>query len=618
LPAAAEAHRHLDGAPELRTAEETFGKMQAFAKRKKIAPFIEKIVLGSGDEAIHFTNGSRILFGARERGFGRGFDEVDVLIFDEAQILTENALDDMIPATNQSRQDTGALLLFMGTPPKPKDPGEVFTRMRTEALSGEDDDTCWIEFGTDPDFTPTPLPAPLGAHDWEQIAKANPSFPDDTPARRSCGCGRSSDRSRSSARDAASGTTRTRSRSTSSGPGSGPAAARPGSSGCSGRDRYRGLGRSASRFDRGSVDRRDRPPDDPEGEPVERVYVAPVERRDGVAWTVAEAKRIQDKYDCMVVIDEKGPTKDSIKDLEDADVAVEAYTLDEYAEACSRFFDKVQAGEVLHPLRPRASATSSTTPWPAPCGARSATGRSGVAASPSPTSRCSRRRPSPRTPPSRSARSTSTDRSSPMNFGILEIVGLFLLVVGCWVHRRRRLARLDCARRAHRRRVPGLRRRPGRLRRCDALQGRLRRRGVSAVTLLGSVLGARNALSAENPEKPLTDTSLLEMLGMEQTLSGKNVNEITALGLPAVWRAMQVSCNVPAALAVPRLPEVGDARVPASGHAAAARRPAPGHDAVRVLADRLLPPARVGQRLRAQAAQPARPGPSCGRSTRAA
>lgn len=164
-----------------RTAEETFGKMQAFAKRKRIKPHIEKIWLGSGEEEIRFHNGSRILFGARAREFGRGFDEVDVLIFDEAQILTEAVLEDMIPATNQSRQATGALLLFMGTPPRPKDPGEVFTRMRTEALTGEDDDTGWIEFGADPDYEPTPLPAPLTEADWQQIAKANPSFPEDTP-----------------------------------------------------------------------------------------------------------------------------------------------------------------------------------------------------------------------------------------------------------------------------------------------------------------------------------------------------------------------------------------------------------------------------------------------------
>jgi hypothetical protein len=165
----------------LRTSEETFKKMQAFSKRKRIAPHIAKVVLGSGEEEIAFINGSRILFGSRKMGFGRGFDEVDVLIFDEAQILTENALDDMIPATNQSRQETSALLLFMGTPPKPTDPGEVFTRMRTEALSGEDEDTGWVEFGADPDYEPTPTPAPLTEADWAQLAKANPSFPQDTP-----------------------------------------------------------------------------------------------------------------------------------------------------------------------------------------------------------------------------------------------------------------------------------------------------------------------------------------------------------------------------------------------------------------------------------------------------
>lgn len=168
-------------AHRLRTAEETFGKMQSFARRRRIKPFVSRVVLGSGDEAILFTNGSRILFGARERGFGRGFDEVDVLIFDEAQILTDNALDDMIPATNQSRQETSALVLFMGTPPKPTDPGDVFLRMRTEALTGEDADTGWVEFGADDEYVPTPLPAPLTEADWVQVGAANPSYPLDTP-----------------------------------------------------------------------------------------------------------------------------------------------------------------------------------------------------------------------------------------------------------------------------------------------------------------------------------------------------------------------------------------------------------------------------------------------------
>ena len=166
-------------AHRLRTAEETFKKMQAFARRKRIAPHIAKVVLGSGEECIEFANGSRIMFGARAAGFGRGFDEVDVVVYDEAQILSEAALDDMIPATNQCRQNTGALMLFMGTPPKPDDPSEVFTGMREDALSGQDGDTGWIEFGSDRPVSPKP--APLTEDDWKQIAKGNPSFPEDTP-----------------------------------------------------------------------------------------------------------------------------------------------------------------------------------------------------------------------------------------------------------------------------------------------------------------------------------------------------------------------------------------------------------------------------------------------------
>ena len=156
-------------AHRLRTADETFAKMQAFAGRRRVKPYVAKIVLGSGDEEVVFHNGSRILFGARERGFGRGFDDVDVEVFDEAQILTENAIDDMIPAMNQA---SNPLPIFTGTPPKPKDPSEVFTRKRADALAGEDEDTLFIEFSAERGSDPS---------DRKQWAKANPSFPTRTP-----------------------------------------------------------------------------------------------------------------------------------------------------------------------------------------------------------------------------------------------------------------------------------------------------------------------------------------------------------------------------------------------------------------------------------------------------
>lgn len=162
-------------AHQLRTANETFRAMQGFARRERIKRYIEKVTRGAGDEGIYFTNGSRILFGARERGFGLGFAKVDILVIDEAQRVTERAVDDMVPSTNQS---ANPLILMIGTPPRPSDPGERFAARRKEAIDGTSEDTLYIEFSADSDTDPVTW----GQHvDWAQVAKANPSYPNRTP-----------------------------------------------------------------------------------------------------------------------------------------------------------------------------------------------------------------------------------------------------------------------------------------------------------------------------------------------------------------------------------------------------------------------------------------------------
>jgi hypothetical protein len=93
-------------------------------------------------------------------------------VFDEAQILTEKALEDMVAATNQSRHPHGALLFYIGTPPRAVDPGEVFTNKRAKALKGTSRDTFYLEFSADPDADPD---------DVDQWRKANPSYPHRTP-----------------------------------------------------------------------------------------------------------------------------------------------------------------------------------------------------------------------------------------------------------------------------------------------------------------------------------------------------------------------------------------------------------------------------------------------------
>lgn len=160
-----------------RTSTKTFKSMQGYVKRKRIAPHLkvsrsDGIRAANGEQEIEFANGSIIMFGAREGGFGRGFDKVDIEVFDEAQILGEKALEDMVAATNQSEQPAGALLFFMGTPPRPSDPGEEFGNRRSRALAGHDKDIAYVEFSADDDADPD---------DREQWEKANPSFPDRTP-----------------------------------------------------------------------------------------------------------------------------------------------------------------------------------------------------------------------------------------------------------------------------------------------------------------------------------------------------------------------------------------------------------------------------------------------------
>ncbi|WJZ27809.1 terminase large subunit [Arthrobacter phage 1191A] len=155
----------LWSAHRVRTHNETFKSMGSLAERKEISPFVSRVLTGAGTEAIEFTNGSRVLFGARESGFGRGFAKVDVLVLDEAQILTARAMEDMVPATNAA---PNGLVLMMGTPPRPIDPGEVFTSRREAALSGDDEDVLYVELSADDNST---------ADDRKQWAKANPSYP---------------------------------------------------------------------------------------------------------------------------------------------------------------------------------------------------------------------------------------------------------------------------------------------------------------------------------------------------------------------------------------------------------------------------------------------------------
>ena len=158
-----------------RTTTNTFRSMQAMVRKPKVFAYVAPngIRTANGEQEIRFSNGSIIMFGAREQGFGRGMDKVDCGVFDEAQILGLKALEDMVPSTNQAQHPHGALLFFIGTPPRPTDDGEAFTAKRSQAINGNPDgDMVYVEFSAEEDADPD---------DRSQWPKMNPSYPSRTP-----------------------------------------------------------------------------------------------------------------------------------------------------------------------------------------------------------------------------------------------------------------------------------------------------------------------------------------------------------------------------------------------------------------------------------------------------
>uniref|UniRef100_A0AAU8B0L3 Terminase n=1 Tax=Dulem virus 32 TaxID=3145750 RepID=A0AAU8B0L3_9CAUD len=155
---------------------EVFDSLRAVAGRPQVALRVAKINASAENRSIRFTNGSRIVMAARESGALRGVAKVSILVLDEAQILTSNAMSDMLPTQNQA---THPLTIMLGTPPRPKDPGEVFTEQRDAALAAIKagrplEEAAWIEFSAPPDCE---------TDDKEAWRQANPSYPKRTPLR---------------------------------------------------------------------------------------------------------------------------------------------------------------------------------------------------------------------------------------------------------------------------------------------------------------------------------------------------------------------------------------------------------------------------------------------------
>lgn len=100
----------------------------------------------TAQELFEFTNGGALLFSTRTDSASLGF-KFDVIVYDEAQKLTESQLQTLAP-TQTFAPHHNAQSLFIGTPTRAGEPQGVFRDMRANAWSDcPDDDLCWLEYG---------------------------------------------------------------------------------------------------------------------------------------------------------------------------------------------------------------------------------------------------------------------------------------------------------------------------------------------------------------------------------------------------------------------------------------------------------------------------------------
>lgn len=309
----------------LRTTTNTFRAMQGMVRRKKVAPFLAHngIRTANGEQEIKFSNGSIIMFGARERGFGVGIDAIDILVCDEAQRLSSRSLADMVPTTNQARHVHGALLFFIGTPPRPTDDGDEFAARRNKALDGRMTNGVYIELSADSDAK---------LDDVKQWTKANASYPHRTPHESMLRLREQltdDDDWRREALGIWDAVTVSQvmpewgDRAV-DGPPPSPAAIGVAVS----------IDRAWSSIGVAS-----------DGEPA---HIGSHKRARGVEWVVDEAKRIKDQYGIPVVVAGRGPAASLIQPLIEAGVEPIVAGIDDYQDACADLFDRVQAGTVEH------------------------------------------------------------------------------------------------------------------------------------------------------------------------------------------------------------------------------------------------------------------------------
>ena len=135
----------LHTAHRVKTTKKAFHRLVKYFSDDR-HPEMQELVLQirrtNGEEAIYLHNGGSIEFVSRTNGSARGYDDIQLVVYDEAQELTDaqyDAISYTLSASSTGERQT----LYMGTPPNETSPGTVFSRQRDAAFNGGAIKTAW-------------------------------------------------------------------------------------------------------------------------------------------------------------------------------------------------------------------------------------------------------------------------------------------------------------------------------------------------------------------------------------------------------------------------------------------------------------------------------------------
>lgn len=321
----------LHSAHEFKTAQEHFRRMLALVTnfdhlRKQVA----RVRTSHGEEGIELRSGQRLRFVARTGPSGRGFSG-DLIVLDEAMVLSENVLAALLPTMSARPNPQLWYTASAGLPDS-----EELRNVRARGLAGSSPDLAWFEWSAPDDADPDDPrvwaqanPA-LGIRVPEEfVRRERAAMPEAAFARERLGMWH--DLTTARVIDA-------RTWGLCADPGSRPA------------DRLALAVDVDPDRSRGSVALAGARPDG-------RWHVELDEQRGSVGWMVAwVADRVRRNDLRAVVVDGASPAASLVPDLEAAGVRVTTTGPRDMAQACGWFFDGTQDGSLVHIDQPQLNA----------------------------------------------------------------------------------------------------------------------------------------------------------------------------------------------------------------------------------------------------------------------